>query len=223
MLSKASAHWSIYKKLQIELKEFYEFLEEPVLDIGCGTKPFRSFFKENKTNYYGLDIYSKIERQNEPERRKQIDIFGDCINLPVKSSHIGTVFSSFMIEHIFKFNQLFSEAYRVLKNDSHFILISPLMSPIHEIPHDYFRFTKYSLEHIAEQNGFKTIRIKSIGGEILFLGNRFSTYILTFNKSGKANRILERLSFLIQKITLKLDSKIQTENFVCNYLSVFRK
>ncbi len=107
MLSKASPHWSIFEKVRIELPEFSDYIQDPVLDIGCGTKPFRNFFKGKVKNYFRLDIFSEIKRPNELERQNQIDVFGDCINLPVKSSYIGTVFSSFVIEHIFKFNQLF--------------------------------------------------------------------------------------------------------------------
>ena len=85
------------------------------------------------------------------------------------------------------------------------------------------RFTKYSLEQIAEQNGFKTVQIKAIGGEVLFWGHRVSVHIHKLNKSGKANRFIETLAYVIQEITLRLDNKIQTGNFACNYLSVFRK
>jgi len=223
MLSKASPQWSIFEKVRIQLTEFSDYIQDPVLDIGCGTKPFRNFFQGKAKNYFGLDIFSEIKRPNELERQNQIDVFGDCINLPVKSSHIGTVFSSFVIEHVFEFNQLFSEIYRVLKNDSYFILISPLMSVIHEKPYDYFRFTKYSLEHIAGRYGFKNVHIKAIGGEVLFWGHRVSVHIHKLNKSGKANRFIEALAYMLQNATLGLDNKIQTGNFVCNYLSVFRK
>ncbi len=97
------------------------------------------------------------------------------------------------------------------------------MNVIHEKPYDYFRFTKYSLKRIAERYGFKTVHLKAIGGEVLFWGHRLSVHIHKLNKSGKANGFIEALAYMLQKVTLGLDNKIQTGNFVCNYLSVFRK
>jgi len=223
MISKASAHWSIFEKACNILNDFKKYAGGTLLDIGCGTKPFYEVFEGQVKEYIGLDIPSKIDRPNQTERLMQTDIYGDCLNLPFRSSSVDTVFSSFAIEHVFEYNKYFEEAYRVLKKEGYFIMLSPLIVEIHEQPFDYFRFTKYSLELIAKKHRFKAIHIVPVGGEFLFWGNRIAAHVHKCFKFLSPNRAIEGLSYVIQKSTLYLDNMFTNNSFVCNYLSVFQK
>ena len=50
---------------------------------------------------------------------------------------------------------------------------------MHDIPHDYFRYTKYGLESLLNQNGFKVLEILPRGGLFSFLGHQFSNIFLS--------------------------------------------
>ena len=223
MISKASAHWSIFEKACNILNDFKKYAGGTLLDIGCGTKPFHEVFEAQVEEYIGLDIPSKIDRPNQTERLMQIDIYGDCLDLPFRSSSVDTVFSAFVIEHLFDYNRYIDEVYRVLKREAYFIMLSPFIVEIHEQPYDYFRFTKYALELIANKHRFKAIHIVPIGGEVLFWGNRISARIHKWFRFFSPNRAIEGLSYIIQKSTLCLDDKFTSNSFVCNYLSIFQK
>ena len=133
MISKASAHWSIFEKARICLENFGSYASGTLLDVGCGTKPFYDVLRGQTNKYIGVDIPSRIDRPNQGERERHIDIYGDCLNLPVKSCSLDTVFSSFVVEHIFEYDKFIAEVHRVLKKEAYFIMISPLISVIHEV------------------------------------------------------------------------------------------
>jgi len=223
MISKASAHWSIFKKAHAVLKAFSGYACGTVLDIGCGTKPFREAFQGRVENYFGVDVPSKIVRSNEKERFIEIDIYGDCLDLPVKNGRIDTVFSSFVIEHVFEYDRFFREVYRVLKAKGNFIMISPLIVEVHEPPCDFFRFTEYALRGIAERHRLDVVNIIPIGGEFLFWGNRMAGHIHKWFSFSMTMRLAEVLSYLVQKVSLYLDNILCSKSFACNYLTIFRK
>lgn len=223
MISKASTHWSIFEKARIVLKEFDSYAEGTLIDIGSGTKPFQEVFSKKTLCYYGLDILSTVDRTNDIERLKAIDVYGDALHLPFKTSSVNTVFSSFVIEHIFEYDRFFEEAHRILKIDSYFILISPLIVEVHEEPYDFFRFTRFSLEKIAQRHQFEVVHIIPVGGEFLFWGNRLAALFNKMKALTVSSVIFEKLSYFIQKVSLFADGKCSNPPFVCNYLSVFKK
>lgn len=224
MISKASAYWSIFEKTRIVLNSYKKYASgNNLLDVGCGTKPFYGVFKGQVKNYIGVDIPSNMVRHDQKERVETIDIYMDCLNLAIKNSSIDTVFSSFVIEHIFEYERVFTEVYRVIKKGGFFIMVSPLVSEIHEEPYDYFRFTNYSIELIAERHGFKTVKILPVGGGFLIFGNRIVAHMHKWLKFLNSNRFIELSSFLVQKVTLYLDNRFPGDRFVCNYLSILQK
>ncbi|MDF1593543.1 MAG: class I SAM-dependent methyltransferase [Desulfobacterales bacterium] len=223
MISKSSAHWSIFEKVRVVLDRYKDCASGTLLDIGCGTKPFQEVFEGKVRHYLGVDIPSKIKRGNLRERAETIDIYGDCLNLPVRASSVDTVFCSFVIEHIFEYDQLMDEAWRVLKKGAHLYLVSPLLVAIHETPYDFFRFTEHSLKRIAEKHEFETLHIVPAGGEFLFWGNRIAAHIHKIHRVPVTRRVVEGISYLVQRLSLCLDNKTGENSFICNYLCVFRK
>ena len=61
--------------------------------------------------------------------------------------------------------------YRVLKDNGHVILSVPHLSPIHEAPHDYFRYTEYGLNSLLTSRGFRVLELHPAGGLLSFLAH----------------------------------------------------
>lgn len=108
------------------------------------------------------------------------------------------------------------EISRVLKSGGHFIATVPAMWPLHEEPHDYFRYTRYALQTLMSQYDLQPISIQERGGGILaiaqlmgamlydVLGNRAITRIpmkLLFSPLLISAKLLDRL-FYYPKLTL---------------------
>jgi SAM-dependent methyltransferase len=56
------------------------------------------------------------------------------------------------------------EVYRVLKKDGIFFFTVPFLWNLHEVPHDEYRYTPFSLQRHLENSGFRDINIKATGG-----------------------------------------------------------
>lgn len=126
-----------------------------VIDIGCGEKPYADFF--NSAWYVGLN-YGTVSASP--------DIVGDAQQLPIKTGCADIVFSTQVIEHVPHPDKLVREAYRILKPGGVLLLTGPFYWPLHEEPHDYFRFTRYGFEHMLTAVGFNIMSIRGDTGSV---------------------------------------------------------
>lgn len=83
---------------------------------------------------------------------------------PIGDGQFDVVLLINVLEHIYNFNALIKEVRRILRSDGSFVVIVPFLHQIHPSPHDYFRYTKESLEKIMLENGFFEVRVDEIGG-----------------------------------------------------------
>ena len=145
------------KIVREHLKNFLEQhrTDSQVLDLGCG----RSRYTELFPNRIGFDI----------TRDRGVDVVGDAHHLPFRSGQFSTVLATEMLEHVVDPQRVVSEMLRVARVGGKVILTTRFVFPIHEAPHDYFRFTKYGLAHLfrncpdvqiqQEASSFETIAI----------------------------------------------------------------
>ncbi len=110
-------------------------------------------------------------------------VYGSAEALPVKSGSVDAVLCTQVIEHLPHPWLFFDEAARVIRPGGSLIVSAPHAQWLHEEPHDYYRFTKHGLNRLAEDSGFKIIKIEPIGGAIALVGFLTGTHIPTFGKS----------------------------------------
>jgi SAM-dependent methyltransferase len=104
-----------------------------VVDIGCGTKPFRELFHPD-CEYTGVDF----------DGRSAADIVHDLgQSLPLEDGCANVVILSEAIEHVPDPELVLSEAARVLAPGGELFLSAPFAFPIHGRPYDFRRFTDY--------------------------------------------------------------------------------
>src|SRR3989344_9345935 len=71
------------------------------------------------------------------------DLIFDIQNpFPIQDSKFDHVIAMNVLEHIYDFQNVFSEVCRVLKKRGSFIFAVPFMFHIHGSPDDYFRYSK---------------------------------------------------------------------------------
>lgn len=92
---------------------------------------------------------------------RRIDLEADV--LPQKDESIDTVLLFNVLEHIYNYPLVVSEIRRILKKDGVLIGAVPFLVAYHPDPHDYWRYTKESLERIFMTAGFRNITITSFG------------------------------------------------------------
>jgi len=125
-----------------------------VLDIGCGHKPYRDHF--GRSRYFGMDRTAEDSRP---------DFLGDACRIPIQTGAVDIVFSTQVIEHVPKPDQMLREFNRVLKPGGFLVLTGPMYWPLHEEPFDFYRFTKYGFVHLLRESGFADWEIREDGGD----------------------------------------------------------
>ena len=132
-----------------------------MIDLGCGTKPYKHEFK-NVSKYIGLDI----EHSGNWDTKEMIDVFYDGKTFPFKDQSIDGVFSSETFEHIFNLEEIIAEINRVLKKDGHLLITCPFFWPEHEVPYDYARYSSFGIKHLLEKHGFVIVEQQKTGNYI---------------------------------------------------------
>jgi SAM-dependent methyltransferase len=107
------------------------------LDIGAQNGPYGSFFPRR----VGLDIRPGIG----------VRIIGDAQALGIRSSAFEIVLCTEVLEHLPEPQAAVDEMFRVLEPGGLLLLTTRFLFPIHDAPHDYFRFTKYGLRHLLRR------------------------------------------------------------------------
>lgn len=119
-----------------------------VLNIGSGSeKVYQKIYKE---------VDNDIIRIGLPDKGK-IDIYGDLMNLPLKSESIDVVISSSVLEHIKNPELAVSEMNRICVKGGKVYAEIPFMRGFHMEPIDYQRYTISGIEELFKRHGFELI------------------------------------------------------------------
>lgn len=108
--------------------------EKKTLDIGRGNSPYARYFP----NSIGMDVV----------RCKDIEVMADAHVLPFKDESFEVILATEVLEHLKEPQKAIDEMRRVLKPGGKSVLSTRFIFPLHETPHDYYRFTKYGLEYL---------------------------------------------------------------------------
>ena len=141
-----------------------------ILDAGAGEAPFAHHFSDHF--YVALDSGVGDSSWD----YSAIHIRGDVASLPLGSESVNCVVHTQVLEHVLYPGRVLDEIHRVLKPGGRLYLTAPQGWPEHQQPHDYFRFTRYSLRSLLESAGFGEISIDALGGYFHYLGHRM-TYV----------------------------------------------
>jgi ubiquinone/menaquinone biosynthesis C-methylase UbiE len=106
------------------------------LDAGCGTSPYAKYFP----NRIGLDITKR--------KGADIDVVASIYKLPFKDENFDNILCTEVLEHLSTPEKAIQEMKRVLKKGGYLILTTRFLFPLHDIPDDYYRFTKYGLKQL---------------------------------------------------------------------------
>ncbi|TYB80172.1 class I SAM-dependent methyltransferase [Bizionia saleffrena] len=149
---------SIFRALQDALPLF----KGRLLDIGCGKMPYKKHILEHSgvKEYVGLDIENALEYAQDVKA----DVLWDGETMPLESSSFDCAFGTEVLEHCPEPEVVLKEVYRVLKPSGVFFFTVPFLWNLHEVPHDEYRYTPFSLTRHLENSGFTEIELKATGG-----------------------------------------------------------
>lgn len=140
-----------------------------VVDLGCGVAPYKADLLATASEYVGVDWENSLHDGG------NVDVVADlCARLPLDDDSADTVVSFQVMEHLAEPGAFLEECFRILRNGGVIFLTVPFMWHIHEAPHDYFRYTRFGLEHLLGKHGFSDISVSETTGF-------WQTMVLKFN------------------------------------------
>lgn len=144
--------------LDLYVKYIRDYAQGRLLDCGCGLVPYYEVYKDQ------VDEIICTDWENSLHGNKLVDVYSDLNDkLNFIDLSFDTVLLTDVLEHIYHPAKLLSEIQRVLKPGGKVIIAVPFLYRIHEQPHDYFRYTEYSLVKLCHEAGLKIIKLEAYG------------------------------------------------------------
>jgi SAM-dependent methyltransferase len=128
-----------------------------LVDIGCGSKPWKGLFAPHVSEHIGVDYLPEI-------RGTKIDVVATAYEIPLPDGHADTLLMSAVLEHLEEPAVALREARRLLAPGGHAILTAPFIWPVHEAPRDFFRYSPFGLRHLIEEAGFEVLEVVPLAG-----------------------------------------------------------
>jgi SAM-dependent methyltransferase len=170
-------------------------LSGPLLDVGCGTKPYRALFATEV--YVGLDIDSTRTRE-----LAIADAYYDGGRFPFGNAEFGSVLCNQVLEHVFNPSEFLGELGRVLARGGRLLLTVPFVWDEHEQPYDYARYSSFGLKALLEQHGFRVLQQRKLLANVAVVFQLFNAYLFktTQSRFGLVNRLVT--AFVLAPVSL---------------------
>jgi len=163
------------------------------LDLGAGNSPYSHYF----TNRLGFDV----------AKGKGVDVVGDAHNLPFEDEKFEVIVCNEGLEHLRTPEKAISEMKRVLKKKGTLILTTRFIFPLHDAPHDYYRYTKYGLKHLFKD--WKIIELREEVGTIKTIAVLLQG--IAFQTEPMGGKFTKGIFFLLSKIILLFSGILKEE------------
>ena len=127
-------------------------------DVACAGHRYRAIdlgVGEGDWNYGKIDAWARVEA------------------LPFPPHTFDGMLSVAVLEHTPYPRQTLHEMARALKPGGQLMIIVPTMWEEHQMPHDYYRFTRYGAQNLLEEAGFAVDQVRPLGGYFWFMGRKF--------------------------------------------------
>ncbi|PKN08876.1 MAG: hypothetical protein CVU73_06500 [Deltaproteobacteria bacterium HGW-Deltaproteobacteria-8] len=174
--------WLATCDLHRDLRGLLLNLGGDVLDLGCGAKPYQSWFSPSVCSYTGADVSGEgVDVLIEPDAP-----------LPFADNSFDTLLCTQVLEHVRDLGLIVGEIARVLRPGGALVASAPFLYNLHGAPHDYRRFTEFGLRALFETD-FDIVdlrrqgKVGSTGGQMLL------NFVETSLNQRRATRLLKAL------------------------------
>jgi SAM-dependent methyltransferase len=154
-------YWLHFRTLEPFIINHLSKGKAPLLDLGCGNKPYRKHYPQGEA--VGADVSQSslgcVDVIIEPGSP-----------LPFADATFQTILCTQVLEHVDDPHLLISEAARLLRPEGKMILTVPFIWELHERPHDFLRFSEYWLSKYLSEAGFELELLERQGGDLATVG-----------------------------------------------------
>ena len=195
-----------------------EFLRGRVIDIGCGKKPYEELLRPWVTEHVGVDHAESLHGTS------RVDLVGTAYAIPSPEAAFDGAICTAVLEHLEEPGDALAECFRVLKPGAYAIYTVPHIWHVHEAPRDFYRFTRYGLEHRFRTAGFEVVKIEALSGFWVTFGTLLLYNVYRADRGPvRRLRLLEPLGRTLSLAFDRLDRLDRTEIWTWMYLVVARR
>jgi SAM-dependent methyltransferase len=181
------------------LTRYLNSIHGTVLDIGCGSMPYRSLLMTPPARivrYIGMDLKGSLPGP---------DLEWDGRTIPLRSESVDQSLATEVLEHVPEPGRLLAEVNRVLRPGGGIFFTVPFLWPLHCMPGDEYRYTPFSLARHLEHSGFENIRLEALGGWDASLAQMIGLWIVHRPMSSLKRGILSRAAIPAVKYLMRRD------------------
>lgn len=212
-----------------------------LIDVGGAERPYGELFGPRVSRYVGLEYPPMVDNlvpelwEVLPSVRHVVDVWGDGNALPFATDSADCVLLSEVLEHVPRPDNLLREAARALRPGGRVLLTVPFMAPLHQLPYDYYRFTREGLRKMFEAAELEVEWIAARGNVATATGSALVQYLLRTLGARKANHdgsvslsrwrapLVLPLLALIQGLFALLERMTDDESSCLGWTAVARK
>jgi SAM-dependent methyltransferase len=187
-----------------------------LLDIGCGSKPWRGLFAAHVDEHIGIDF---VPSERDPDA---VDIIAGAYDIPLPDENADTLLLTSVLEHLEEPERGIAEAFRLLKPGGHVILTAPFIWWIHEAPRDFFRYSPFGLRHLLEEAGFEVVEVQPLAGAWTTFSLELS-YALRRYQKGLARPVVDSVMRVAQWAGGRWDKVDFQPRFSWSHLAIARR
>jgi SAM-dependent methyltransferase len=217
-----------YNYHDYRLKKFVKTISEAVrpdevlLDVGAGNCQYKQDFA-GRCRYISQDVGGK----DHCFTYDQIDIRSEIYNIPLPGESVDIILCTQVLEHLKYPVKALQEMHRLLKPGGRLYLTVPFAAEEHMLPYDYFRYTRYALDFLMQEQGFLPPEISPQGGRFIFFGKTIKDLFPLLTNRSWLQKTLWLLQAPVVVPTLLLlyflDGLDREKNLTQNYDVIARK
>jgi len=197
------------------------YLTGRMLEIGCGDKSKGALVGDYVDEHVGLDL----PEEDTPHQDIEADVVGSALDIPLEEETFDSALSTAVLEHLEEPQRALHETSRILKPGGHALYTMPFFWHLHEEPRDFYRYTKYGLQHLFATAGFEIIELRALSGFFVTFGTELGYYLRRFDRGPVTSGIVSGIIASINRMAPRLDGmeSIRDEKFTWMYFVVARK
>jgi SAM-dependent methyltransferase len=125
-----------------------------VADVGAGDAPYRELFAH-------VDYVTVDWEESPHDGAGRADVIASAEAIPLDDASVDAVLCTQLLEHLPQPRRALDEFHRMIRPGGRVYLTAPLVWELHELPHDYYRYTENGLRHLLESAGFTEVAVEA--------------------------------------------------------------
>ncbi|WP_145362036.1 class I SAM-dependent methyltransferase [Stratiformator vulcanicus] len=205
--SRVYWHLRCLKEQTTALLNSLDLSDKAVIDLGCGSMPYRPLVEDVVKAYIGVDLANNWSADIHLNEDFTVPLDDDCADI---------VLSNQVLEHVRDPTLYLSECRRLLRPEGRLLLSTHGIWRFHGHPEDFWRWTSLGLPLTLERSGFQVLESRAIMGPAATGLQLFQDAI-----APRVPHIFKPIVFFFSQLIIEAFDRITPQRVVARDASVY--